>query len=1196
MQAYKQGSRPTIGVLAGWQVYEGTIPTSFLGPLLRGIYKAAKEQDCNLLLSCGVYHDPTTHRPAWPARAEDGDFVPVGPWNTDGLLVVPDLVSPERSTYIQQLIAAGHPVVFIGTGENGPTLVADNEGGIQQAVAHLHSHGHTQIAFIGGRPADPGESRRRLNAFRAALQRFNLELDDRLIAYGSFNRFGGYQAMQTLLRTGRPFTAVVISNDESAKGALQALHEAGLAVPTDIAIIGFDDQLDSRAQVPPLTTVHQPVFELGEQALNWLIARIHGRANNINFIEVPTRLVVRNSCGCQPESMLTISSAPPKHLATLIPAQYQAQVVRAMVEAVLAEARMLSEARANQFCQDLYTSFYQSLQLMDSSYFRTAYLAVLQDADTPEDDAYIWYPALAVLDSSLPGLLEASPQPGAHRFAEVLLIQARSAITQKLRWQHTRDLVGDASLLDELGQFTSHLSITLEEDQIFEIMNTYLPRLGVLHGHVFFYQPDADDMQAWSVMPHKAARTAHYPQEAQRFLSQAFPPPGIYPVDSAFYLALLPLHIQAKLVGFVAFDAGNLAPCAAIVRQLASALGSARLHNAAVEGWRAAEEANRLKSSFLSIVSHELRTPVTLLVGLSEMLLKDGAFSTLPIDSQHNIEQINQGSQHLDRFLRDILDLASSQVGQLRLDATSVDLHEVFQVVLATGQHLAQAKGLAWHVEIAPDLPKVWGDATRLRQVALNLVNNAAKFTSQGQITFRVTTDTKTVTVTVQDTGLGINPAEQELIFDEFRQSQRTATRGYGGTGLGLSISKRLVEMHGGTIGVHSTGQDGVGASFYFTLPALQTMESLHGVLTTLGRTIVALGETPDGTNALLQSLLKKGYQVNWLWASVENTDWLTKLSAQPPDALLLDLHLAAAHVGEITQILKTNLVTRSIPILYYHLADDGQSGALLELDYLTKPVGEETMVGALERRNLLPAPGISVGILIVDDDPAILEMHARVVQKISPTYQVWRATNGREALNILAQNHPALVLLDLRMPELDGFGVLQAMQQNPATRHVPVIVLTAQSLTVEDLARLSNGVTSVLTKDMFSLEEVAGAVLRVLKRQNKLGSDGQRLVRQVLVYIHQHYSEVLSPEILAAEANISTSYLFHIFRTEVGVTPMAYLTRYRIARAKDLLTSTTKRVTEIAYEVGFSDSPYFARVFQRETGVSPSAYRQGGK
>jgi YesN/AraC family two-component response regulator len=266
----------------------------------------------------------------------------------------------------------------------------------------------------------------------------------------------------------------------------------------------------------------------------------------------------------------------------------------------------------------------------------------------------------------------------------------------------------------------------------------------------------------------------------------------------------------------------------------------------------------------------------------------------------------------------------------------------------------------------------------------------------------------------------------------------------------------------------------------------------------------------------------------------------------------------------------------------------------MLELDYLTKPIGMAELARALEYQKLAADDSKSEKVfLIVDDDPATLEMHVRIVQSQLGTHQVLRARNGREALELMQQTRPDLVLLDLMMPELDGFGVLEAMREKKATRDIPVIVLTGQMLTEKEMARLNRGVATVLGKGLFSVDETLSHIDAALARKRKLGSAAQRLVRQAMAYLHEHYSEQISRDDLAHHLGMNGDYLTYCFRKEVGMTPIAYLNRYRVNQAKLLLAESDKNVTEVAMSVGFSDSGYFSRVFRRQVGVSPDAYRR---
>jgi DNA-binding response OmpR family regulator/anti-sigma regulatory factor (Ser/Thr protein kinase) len=601
-------------------------------------------------------------------------------------------------------------------------------------------------------------------------------------------------------------------------------------------------------------------------------------------------------------------------------------------------------------------------------------------------------------------------------------------------------------------------------------------------------------------------------------------------------------------------------------------------------------------------VSHELRTPLNLISGLSDMLLREGE----QIDSGRravnveDVERIYASAQHLDGLIRDVLDLARSEVGQLKLICEPLDISQVLATVSVIGEQMARSKKLAWQVNIPGVLPRVWGDRTRLRQVALNLINNAVKFTSQGEIALTVTADEDDgrVIVTVRDTGLGIPVEEQQVIFDEFRQSERATARGYGGLGLGLAICKRLIEMHGGEIGVHSSGEEGTGSMFYFTLPAMEHQPPFTSAEISLAQVhrVLLLAKEVDtqGATLLKDHLTQQGFETEVHQAD-ETMDWLSWLPFASPEAIVLDLGLASERGWELLKVLKENPATQDIPVLFFTLAED--RGSILEMDYLTKPVGMSELAEALMCQGLLDeTEGRAAGkkILVVDDEPGVLEMHARIVEAQAPDHQVLRARDGLEALEVIQQERPDLVLLDLMMPELDGFGVLDAMQGDETSRNIPVIVLTGQVLTEEDMARLNQGVASVLGKGLFSVEETLAHVEAALRHRRKLGFETQQIVRKAMAYIHDHYAQAISRQDIASYVGLSERHLTRCFRKEMGVTPIAYLNRYRVMQAKAMLEVSDKNITEVAMAVGFSDSSYFGRVFRQEVGISPSAYRQG--
>ena len=254
----------------------------------------------------------------------------------------------------------------------------------------------------------------------------------------------------------------------------------------------------------------------------------------------------------------------------------------------------------------------------------------------------------------------------------------------------------------------------------------------------------------------------------------------------------------------------------------------------------------------------------------------------------------------------------------------------------------------------------------------------------------------------------------------------------------------------------------------------------------------------------------------------------------------------------------------------------------------------EETrLAGALARHGLDTEARRKQIILIVDDDPAILDLHTRMVRASLPRSRLLRAANGAEALQLMARTRPDLVLLDLMMPVMDGFAVLETMRSSPQTAGIPVIVLTAQILTGQDMARLQQGVAAVLGKEVFTTQEVQAQVEIALARSKRLGSEAQRLVRLTMAYIHEHYAEGLSRSDLAANLAINERYLTRCFHDETGLAPFTYLLRYRLKQGRKMLEETQMSITDVAMAVGFSDSSHFCRMFQKEFRLAPSAYRR---
>jgi signal transduction histidine kinase/AraC-like DNA-binding protein/ABC-type sugar transport system substrate-binding protein/ActR/RegA family two-component response regulator len=1164
--------------------------------LLSGISAAARDWDCNLLLACGISTAVDTPNPtsAWPIIGSDVDFLPVGPQNTDGLIVVPQLLSAAQSDYVQKLLAEQFPLIFAGSDQLGPAVAIDNAGGIRQAFRHLLDHGHQRIAFIAGLPDRSEDSTERLRGYYDAMRDAGLPIDPRLVAYGMHHRSGGWQAMQQILSTGAPFTAVLASNDTSCLGAMEALQHAGLRIPEQIAIIGFDDRLDARASTPSLTTIRHPTFALGYQSVVAVLEQIAGRPAGTPQITISTQLIVRRSCGCHTGGVLMPTLADLAEPAIVVS---WAGLVRAMAEATLVEARHSVLDEVEDWCRRLVEAFTASLGRRDIAPFAAELLALLRWVDARSEEAHAWHAAISILRHGLPALLEQPPAEGAREFVDALLDWARMGINERVRRQTTHALARHMAMADQLGLMTAQLLTTLNESQITAILAQHLPAIGIQHMLVGLYISQEDDPVGQSSVLLSIGLAGDL--VGRRFTTREFPPPDFYPGDAPFQLALLPLIVDEALVGFCALDAANLEPDAAIMRNLAAALRNSRLYREALEGRRLAEEANQLKSRFLSMVSHELRTPLNLIRGLSDMLLRERDQSRISPDTLwQDIERISANAQHLGRLIEDLLDLASSESGQLRLLQEPIDLVDVLRAIATTCEHLVREKGLVWHMRVPAQGLWVLGDRTRLQQVVLNLISNAVKFTAQGAVSLEVSAAVGEVAVSVSDTGLGIPLDEQAWIFSEFRRSGRTVQRGYSGLGLGLTICKQLIERHGGVIGVHSTGEEGSGTTFFFKLPTIaQAPAQPYQVapLLAANRQVLLLTEYADEGQRLGVYLRDHGFAVE-VWRVGETPDWLPRLLAAPPGVLILDHQLAAHQGWTIMGTLKRHLATEHIPVLVYYLDLDRDRGRLLELNYLIKPLAHDQLAQALAHRGMLgETQAVARIILVVDDDPGTLEFHTRLVQQQVADCRVVQARTGREALATMEQLRPDLVLLDLMMPEMDGFGVLDAMRAQESTRDVPVIVLTGQVLTEADMVRLNRSVATILSKGSFTAQETLGHIQSALAHHRAMGRASQRLVRKVIAFIHAHYAEPLTRDQVADYVAVSPDHLTDCFHQEMGMTPLTYLNRFRITRARALLETSDWSVTKIALTVGFSSGSYFSRIFHREIGMSPRSYRRAG-
>jgi len=470
---------------------------------------------------------------------------------------------------------------------------------------------------------------------------------------------------------------------------------------------------------------------------------------------------------------------------------------------------------------------------------------------------------------------------------------------------------------------------------------------------------------------------------------------------------------------------------------------------------QAADEARKAKEEFVANVSHELRTPLNMIVGFTEMITQSPkSYGRLSAALLADLAVIHRNARHLADLIDDVLDLSQIEAGQMALSKEHVTATEIVEAAAEAVQPLYQSKGLYLRVELAPDLPPVFCDRTRIREVLLNLLSNAGRFTEQGGVTVRAWRAADDLCVAVADTGRGIAEADLGKIFQPFQQADGSIRRLYGGTGLGLSISKRLLELHGGQIGVESRLD--VGTTFMLRLPVsppvrlppLPGVEFVRGLQPGweyLERSGPSLAPKPVvrprwvvlEPGKVLTRLLARYAEGAEVVSAADLSAALAELAAGPSQALIVN----DASVGGALQRIRAAGLPRGTPALICSVPGaEGLAGWAGVAGYLVKPVLHEALLAALDRAELRGKT-----ILVVDDEPEALRLYRRMLAAAGRNYRVLRAADGAEALKVLHESRPSAVLLDLVMPNVDGFQFLEAKSQDPALCEIPVIVVSAQ-------------------------------------------------------------------------------------------------------------------------------------------------------
>jgi len=1162
-----------------------------------GVDVAARDRGVNLI----CYPGRLAHSPIGFEAQRNAIYRMVDVKTIDGLVVMGGLNAwlnlDETYTFLKKF--QPRPIVTTGIVLEGiPGVTVDNYHGMYEVITHLVTvHQRRRIAFIRGQ-AKHQEAIDRYQAYLDVLAGHNIPFDPELVFQGDFKESSGVQGVKTLLDERKVhFDALVAASDNMAIGAMRTLQERGLRVPTDIAIAGLNGEEDGLVVNPPLTTAPLHFYEQAYQAALMVLSMLDGKEVPPKVI-LPTRMVVRQSCGCH-DPLVAHAKAMP-HTEKLDSFTDEIRLLDSLVYGGAdSQLQISADEPMHQVFPALLRSFLEESRGRSEGEFLALFIEALQKTAHSNDDFPRWHEIISTLRQfAISQLTDTTSRLR----VENLVQQARVVIGESSRRHYAYQVLRADEKLHNLGEISQRLSVVTSISEMTDVLESSLRMLNIPSCYLFLYEdPLNPEGLARFVFSYENHRRVFFNAQGQVFPFRQLLPDNFLDSTTQHSLVVEPLFFREDQLGYAIFEADpqEEAIYEILGGQISASLKrtilterNIRLFDEAVEARQAAEQADLLKSRFLSMVSHELRTPLALIVGTIEMMLqeeKTGSNPPLPVSYRKDMSNIHTSARHLFRLIGDVLDLASNQAGELRLVTEPLDLFTLFTEVTALGQTLAREKGLEWREQIPISLPLVMGDRTRLRQVTLNLLSNAVKFTENGYVAMKVRVEDKTILVEISDSGMGIPLDEQEVIFDEFRRSERSVARGYGGMGLGLAITRRLIELHGGTIGVRSTGAEETGSSFYFSLPVMT--DPAMDAAPQKNRSNIVLLLSENSSTPLQQHLKRKGFEVEVMDVT-HQPEWLAQVISQPPGAVVLDFQPAIDRGWELMQLLKQNPETRDIPVLFYTLSPELTQGSMLTMDYLAKPIGSAELSQALERMGLKCEDKRST-ILVVDDDPNVLDMHVRMLES-QVSCGILRARNGRQALEIMQQQRPDLILLDLMMPEMNGFELLQMMREQDATRNIPVIVLSAQILTSHDMTRLQEGVAVILGKGLFSVDEVLTQVEAALSHSKRLGGQTSHTVRQAMAFIHEHFDEPISRADLARHVSITERYLTHCFRQEMNITPMAYINRYRVKRAKLLLEEGNLNITEVALAVGFSDGSYFNRVFREEVGLTPGAYQRG--
>ncbi len=514
------------------------------------------------------------------------------------------------------------------------------------------------------------------------------------------------------------------------------------------------------------------------------------------------------------------------------------------------------------------------------------------------------------------------------------------------------------------------------------------------------------------------------------------------------------------------------------------------------EAKESAESASKVKSAFLANMSHELRTPLNAIIGYSELLAED-ALDRGDQPAVLDLQKIQAAGKHLLGLINDILDLSKIEAGRMDVYLERISLPRLVEEVKTIVDPLVKKNENTLVIDCPGDIGLLNTDFTKLKQCLINLISNAAKFTNKGEVTIRVSrqgegVDHSMVKFEIVDSGIGMTDEQIGRLFKAFTQADSSTTRNFGGTGLGLTITKHFCTMMGGSIDV--TSKPGHGSTFAIVLPDRVSEKDTHDHDADLpaSKTERSLGSInvlvvdDDITvhDVLSQTLSKEGYALSHARDGAEALEMMRK---SPPDVVTLDVMMPKMDGWSVLGIMKSESALEHIPVIMMTIVDDRNLGfSLGASEFMTKPIDRNKLIAFL--RKLAPATK-DVVVLIVDDDADVRDIVKDTVEGVG--MKAATAVNGRAALQWLDKNpRPALILLDLMMPEVDGFEFLERIRENEGLDELPVVVLTAKELSEAERNFLAERTLLVLSKSAQPIGALGAALVAIAERGRGASAD----------------------------------------------------------------------------------------------------------